>query len=256
MGNFERCQAITEAWEGGWSDHARDPGGKTMYGITQATLSAWLGRPATATEIRNLSKEQARQIYRKNYWDRVAGDELPSGVDLCIYDFGVNSGPQRAVKSLQGALDLKADGWVGELTISAVKDADRRELINRLCDRRLAFLKDLETWDTFGKGWSNRVADIRKRALAMIGGGAQPRAPEVPSGGTAKALPAAPVEKSVSTEQKVGAGSLLGAGAILGFWRDYRDVLTDPAFLGLLLVLGAVAAFLLWRKAKPVEADG
>lgn len=260
MGNFERCQAITEAWEGGWSDHARDPGGKTMYGITQATLSAWLGRPASASEIRNLSKDQARQIYRKNYWDRVSGDELPPGVDLCVYDFGVNSGPSRAAKSLQSALGLKADGWVGDVTLSEVRNTDRRELIDTLCDRRLAFLKGLDTWSTFGKGWGNRVSDIRKRALAMSAGSAQPRAPDVPSGGTAKATPPAAVEKTVSTEQKVG-GAAAGAvvvttalGPVAGFWRDNKDVLSDPMFLGVAGLLAAVIVFLLLRKAKPIEA--
>ncbi|TCR64700.1 glycosyl hydrolase 108 family protein [Bosea sp. BK604] len=255
MSNFNDCHEITARWEGGWSDHKADPGGKTMYGVTQATLSAWLGRPASDSEIRNLSKATALQIYRKNYWDRIGADNLPPGVDLCVYDFGVNSGPSRAVKSLQAAVGAKADGWVGKETLKAIVIEDRRELINALCDRRLAFLKSLPTWKTFGKGWGNRVADIRKRAMAMAAGGVQPEmGPKVPEGGTAKALPPPPVEKTISTEQKVGAGSLVGAGAVLGFWRDYKDVLTDPAFIGVLLVLGAVAAFLLWRKAKPVEA--
>lgn len=260
LDKFDACHAITAKWEGGWSDHPADPGGKTMYGITQATLSSWLGRPATATEIRSLTKTQALAIYRDRYWRPVSGDELPAGVDLCVYDFGVNSGPSRAVKSLQTALGVKADGWVGELTIAALRNANPRDLINTLCDRRLAFLKSLPTWGSFGKGWANRVADIRKRAIAMAAGATQPEmGPVVPEGGTPKAIPAPPAEKTVSTEQKVG-GAAAGASAVIlvlgplaGFWRDNKDVLSDPLFLGVAGVLAAVTLFMLFRKPKTVE---
>lgn len=260
LDKFDACHAITAKWEGGWSDHPADPGGKTMYGITQATLSAYLGRPASTAEIRTLSRAQALAIYRDRYWKRVAGDELPPGVDLCVYDFGVNSGPDRAVKSLQTALGVKADGWIGELTLSAIRSKPPRELIDALCDRRLVFLKSLPTWSTFGKGWSNRVADVRKRAMAMAAGATQPEmGPVVPEGGTPKAIPAPPAEKTVSTEQKVG-GAAAGTaivvttlGPLAGFWRDNKDVLADPMFLGVAGVLVAVIVFMLLRRPKSVE---
>lgn len=269
-GKFEACHAITAKWEGGWSDHPADPGGKTMYGITQATLSAHLGRPALDAEIRNLSRATATAIYRDRYWKPVSGDALPEGVDLCVYDFGVNSGPSRAVKSLQAALGVKADGWIGRLTLEAMLDTVRNRglqaLINDLCDRRLAYLKAIRDgegkplWATFGKGWGNRVADIRKRALAMATGSTQPAIePVVPDGGTPKAIPAPPAEKSVSTEQKVG-GAAAGTaivvttlGPVAGFWRDNKDVLADPMFLGVAGVLVAVIVFMLFRKPKTVE---
>lgn len=257
LDKFDACHAITAKWEGGWSDHPADPGGKTMYGITQATLSAYLGRPATVAEIRTLSKAQATAIYRDCYWKRVGGDQLPPGVDLCVYDFGVNSGPDRAVKSLQTALGVKADGWVGELTLTAIRDRNPRDLINALCDRRLAFLKSLPTWSSFGKGWANRVADVRKRALAMAAGANQPaEGPIIP---TPKAIPAPPAERTVSTEQKVG-GAAAGTavvvttlGPVAGFWRDNKDVLSDPIFLAVAGVLAAVIVFMLFRKPKTVE---
>lgn len=264
MSRFEECHNITKVWEGGWSDHKKDRGGKTMYGVTQATLSDWLGRPASAAEIRNLSMATALQIYRKNYWNKVSGDSLPPGVDLCVYDFGVNSGPSRAVKSLQTALGVKADGWVGVETLKAIVLEDKRDLINLLCDRRLTFLKSLgsDQWATFGKGWSRRVADIRKRALAMQAGTEQAPKPIVSEEGTAKGLPPAPVEKTVTTEQKVGGAAAAASGAavvlgpVAGFWRDNKDVLADPMFLAVAGVLVAVVVFLLLRKAKPVEATG
>lgn len=257
---FVACNAITAKWEGGWSDHPADPGGKTMYGITQATLSAYLGRPATVAEIRTLSKAQATAIYRDRYWKRVGGDQLPPGVDLCVYDFGVNSGPERAVKSLQAALGVKADGWVGDLTVAALRSANPRELINTLCDRRLAFLKALPTWDNFGRGWANRVADVRKRAMAMASGATQPEMGSIiPPEGTPKAIPAPLAEKTVSTEQKVG-GAAAGTavvvttlGPLAGFWRDNKDVLTDPFFVIVALILTAVIVFMLFRKPRAVE---
>lgn len=262
MTKFDACHDITAKWEGGWSDHKADPGGKTNWGITQATLSAHLGRPATGDEIRSLTKERAKAIYAAEYWDRVGGDALPPGVDLCVYDFGVNSGPGRAVKSLQAALGVKADGWVGDETRTAAWDANRADLINRLCDRRLAFLRGLGTYNTFGRGWENRVRDIRKQATQMAVG-AKPTSAivPVPNGGTAKAEPAPPVEKTVSTEQKIGGaaaatgGAVVVLGPVAGFWRDNKDVLADPMFLGVAGVLVVVIVILLLRKPKSVEAQ-
>lgn len=259
-GKFDLCHVITAKWEGGWSDHAADPGGKTMYGITQATLSAYYGRPASVAEIRGLSKDTAKAIYRSEYWDRVAGDVLPAGVDLCVYDFGVNSGPSRALKSLQAALGVKADGWVGELTMTAIRKADARKLVNTLCERRLAFLRGLPTFGNFGKGWTNRVNDIRARALKMVAGGnpvALPAPAIVPPGSNAKAEPAAVEQKTVSPEQKIGgtAGAVaLVLGPVAAFWRDNKDVLADPLFLGVAGTLAVVVVILILRKPKAVEA--
>jgi lysozyme family protein len=262
MGSFEKCMKITSAWEGGWSDHNRDPGGKTMYGITQATLSEDLGRPASVAEIRNLSELEARRIYRKRYWDRISGDKLPPGIDLCVFDFGVNSGPDRAVRSLQAALGVTADGWVGPLTLAAIYHQPTRELVQTLCDRRLAFMKVAKDkkgkrlWPVFGKGWGNRVADIRARASRMSVGATvdAPAFLALPLD-NAKAFPAPPVESAFSADQKVGFGAgLLGlAGTFASFWRENSDMLADPKFLMVAGVLTAVVAFLLCRKPKLVE---
>lgn len=253
---FDRCHAVTAVWEGGWSDNKKDRGGKTMYGITQATLSAWLGRPASVAEIRGLTKQTALAIYRKNYWDRVSGDELPAGIDLVVYDWGVNSGPKRAVVALQSILGVEPDGWVGDKTLRALKLCNVAEVIQSMHERRMAFLKGLgkEQWAEFGKGWTNRVNDIRKKAFAMAERRPAPPAPPsvVAEEGTAKAVPPTPKEQTVSTEQKVG-GAVLILGPIAAFWRDNKDVLTDPTFLAVLALLAAVAAFLLFRRAKSAE---
>lgn len=166
-GNFHACHAITARWEGGWSDHDRDPGGATMYGVTIGTLSKWRGRPVTKAEVKALSRSEAEQIYKAWYWDTVKGDYLPAGIDLVIYDYGVNSGPARARKALQKALGVAQDGSIGPVTIAAAREAHPMTVINAVCDGRMAFLRGLSTWDAFGKGWSNRVLDVRKKALGM-----------------------------------------------------------------------------------------
>jgi lysozyme family protein len=257
MGLFSECMGVTAKWEGGWSDHKADPGGKTNWGITQAALSQYLGRPATASEIRALTKAEAQVIYRKLYWDRVSGDSLPAGIDLCVFDFGVNSGPSRAVKSLQAALGVKADGWVGEKTLAAIAERDPKKLIVELCDRRMAFLQKLPTWKTFGKGWANRVADVERRAHGMAAGFIVPPQPDaVPvESGSAKAEPPLPVEKKVSTEQKVGlgAGLLTALGGLASFWKEHGETFHDPVFIGVVAVLAAVVGFLLLRKPALIE---
>lgn len=168
-GNFPACHAITAKWEGGWSDHAADPGGATKYGITIATLSRWRGRQVTKQEVRDLTREEAERIYRKWYWDEVRGDDLPFGVDLVTYDSGVNSGPARGARWTQAALGVAADGRIGPVTIAAARKAKASVTIQRATDVRLRFLQGLSTWAVFGKGWGRRVGDIRARALAMAG---------------------------------------------------------------------------------------
>ncbi len=100
--NFERALSLVLKHEGGFADHPADPGGATMMGITQATLAEWRGRPVTKDEVRALSRVEAGAIYRARYWDAVKGDDLPSGLDLAAFDYAVNSGPARAVRTIQG----------------------------------------------------------------------------------------------------------------------------------------------------------
>jgi hypothetical protein len=91
---------------------------------------------------------------------------LPPGVDYAVFDFGVNSGPSRSAKFLQEIVESEVDGEVGPNTVAATKEADPEEVINALCDNRMFFLKGLSTWGTFGNGWTNRVNDVRRDALA------------------------------------------------------------------------------------------
>jgi len=165
--SFDRALKLVLAHEGGYVDHSADPGGATNLGVTIGTLSKWLGRTATKAEVKALTPERVAPIYRKGYWDAVRADDLPAGVDYCTFDAAVNSGPSWGAKWLQRAVGVTADGSVGPLTIKAAKELPASIIINRMCDDRLAFLRNLSTWPTFGKGWARRVEEVRKEALAM-----------------------------------------------------------------------------------------
>lgn len=162
--NFEAIMEHIFRSEGGYVDLKADPGGATNMGITIGTLRDWRGKPVTKADVRALTKEEARQIYRKRYWDVVCGDELPAGVDLCTMDSAVNSGPSRGARWLQRAVGADPDGMVGTKTLAATEAADPSVTIERMCDDRMNFLRSLPTWGTFGRGWSRRVESVRAEA--------------------------------------------------------------------------------------------
>lgn len=174
---FARCLDHVLAHEGGFADHPDDPGGATNMGITRKTLARWRSVSPwwklPKAEVKALGRDEAARIYDASYWQRVDGAELPAGVDLALFDYAVNSGPVRAIKALQGELKVKADGWIGPLTLGALKAriaaAGVAGIITALCDGRMGFLQRLATFAVFGRGWSRRIADIRAAALAMAG---------------------------------------------------------------------------------------
>lgn len=163
------------AQEGGYVDNPLDPGGATNLGITRKTLAAWRKiTPWTAldkSEVKALRVTEAAEIYKALYWDRCEGDALPAGLDLMLFDFAVNSGPDRAIRSLQGLLKVRADGIVGSVTLAAIaaRSSKIAELIDALANARLGFLQQLTSFVTFGSGWKKRVAAIRTAAFAMAG---------------------------------------------------------------------------------------
>jgi len=188
--------AAVLASEGGYSDNPLDPGGPTNLGITQKTLAAYRGiSPSwkiTAADVKSLTKAEAEAIYNRNYWSVIHGDDLPAGIDYCVFDYAVNSGPSRAVKALQAALSLTQDGIVGPITLAAADEANAARVISAICDSRLSFLKSLPTWSTFGNGWSTRVGTIRVKSLAMAASAQSfPAGPPIP-----KPIPSQPAVKS------------------------------------------------------------
>lgn len=171
--NFSAVLELIFESEGGYVDHPSDPGGATNMGITRRTLASWRKvSPYTLlpkSAVQNLTKKEAGDIYRAWYWDRVNADLLPAGLDYAVTDYGVNSGPAKAVKDLQRIVGVTMDGVVGNNTLAAVAKWDIEDLINKYCDQRMSFLRSLKTWGVFSKGWTARVQKVRKASLGMAG---------------------------------------------------------------------------------------
>jgi hypothetical protein len=165
--NFDRCMSVILANEGGFVNSETDPGGATNYGITKRTLEAFLGKPVTIDDVKNLSSSTAIEIYRANYWNLMLCDSLPSGLDLMVFDYGVNSGPGQAIRSLQKLVGVTEDGAMGKVTLPAVAKAVPKNLISELAAARLALLQGLPAFATDGPGWTRRVNDVLQKALAM-----------------------------------------------------------------------------------------
>ena len=153
--------------EGGFVNHPADPGGMTNLGVTQRVWEEWVGHPVDEKEMRALTPAIVAPMYKQKYWDKVYGDDLPSGVDLAVFDCCVNSGPGRAAKMLQKVLGVTQDGAIGPNTLAKVISIDSSKLIADYNAERLAFLMALPTWGTFGKGWGRRVAEVTEQATHM-----------------------------------------------------------------------------------------
>jgi lysozyme family protein len=150
--NFQRALSRVLKHEGGYVDHPKDPGGATNKGVTIATFRRYVKPKGTKADLRAITAEQVATVYYKHYWAVVHGPELPAGVDYAVFDLAVNSGPSRAARFLQRVVGATEDGRIGPATLAAVRKADPTEVIATLCDARLAWLKTLKTWPTFGKG--------------------------------------------------------------------------------------------------------
>lgn len=237
--------------EGGYVNHPADPGGPTNLGVTQATLTNFIGRPATIADVKALTPAKVAPIYKRKYWDVIKGDALPSGVDYCLFDYAANSGTGRAPKVLQRILGLPASGHIDDATLRAAAKVDAKKLIGSICDERLRFLKGLKTWPTFGAGWSRRVSEVRAAALAMASAPVMvdalaiaPIAPvavpdPAPSAGKGQ-IAASPVTPGAVTKA-TGGGLIASAGAA---W-DW--VCANPAEAFVIAALAGVVAYAVIR---------
>jgi lysozyme family protein len=165
--NFEECLALVLKSEGGYVNNPKDPGGRTNLGVTQKVWEDYVGHPVSEADMRALGPSDVAPLYKKNYWDKIAGDALPDGVDYACFDLAVNSGVSRAAKILQKAAGVNPDGAIGPATLGAVSECDPSELIISICRARQAFLEGLQTFSIFGKGWTRRVNEVQTTALKM-----------------------------------------------------------------------------------------
>ena len=166
--NWKRSFELMLQSEGGFANHPSDPGGMTNLGVTKATWENWIGRASNEAEMRGLTPEKVEPMYKKKYWDAVRGDELKVGIDYLMFDFAVNAGAGRAIKTLQTAIGVPADGGFGPITMAAMKSFEPVKLIERFSQAKEDFYRSLNTFDVFGKGWLNRVERVKGEALTMV----------------------------------------------------------------------------------------
>jgi lysozyme family protein len=166
--NFDQALAAILHHEGGYVDHPKDPGGRTNLGCTQRVWEEWVGHPVDEKTMRGLTPADVAPLYKTKYWDKIKGDELPTGVDYVVFDAAINSGPGRAAKWLQTVVGAVPDGAIGAGTLAKVAAMPSADIVEKYQQTRLQFLQSLPTWDTFGKGWGRRVAEVEDAAGKML----------------------------------------------------------------------------------------
>ncbi len=169
--NFYACLKVILEREGGYVYHPRDPGSHTNMGITIFTLSDYRKQECTPQDVKNLTVEEAGAIYRSNYWEPLSCDDLPLGVDLSVFDMGINAGVLRGAKLLQEIVGAVPDGIIGSRTLHSVneyvKEHGVEHLLDAYRDARIAFYKRLSTFDVFGGGWMNRANLVFVESVEM-----------------------------------------------------------------------------------------
>ena len=166
--NFSSSLALLLKHEGGYVNHPDDPGGRTNQGITQRVYEKFLGRDVTEEELKDMPPDKVFAIYKTQYWNRGRGDDLPTGVDLCVFDWAVNAGTSRAGKALQQIAGVPADGIIGSQTFAATSECDPAQVVEEISQKREDFYRGLGTFDTFGRGWLRRNDETRDVALRLI----------------------------------------------------------------------------------------
>jgi len=165
---FSEALEVILHHEGGYVNHPKDPGGETNLGVTKRVYEDFGGEK----EMKELVKEDVEPIYKKNYWDRVKGDDLPEGLDLCIFDFAVNAGPGRAAKFIQRLVNTTVDGGIGPNTIKCINDHVEKYGVSTTIDQyqsaRHNYYQGLSTFETFGRGWTRRVDEVTEKTKKWI----------------------------------------------------------------------------------------
>jgi len=137
--------------EGGYTAGGNDPGGETKWGISK--------RSYPKLNIKALTRAQAVEIYRKDFWNRLKADTLHDGVAFQLMDFAVNSGISTAIRYYQRALNVADDGHFGPVSQKAAKETCEPDQIMRLLAERLEYISKFTNFDRFGRGWVRRVAE-------------------------------------------------------------------------------------------------
>lgn len=172
MTAFEKAFAIVVGEEGGFGADPRDPGkwtsGRCGVGACKGTRFGISAASYPQVDIAGLSLDGARAIYLRDYWNAVRGDALPPALALLVFDSAVNNGAGQAIRWLQSALGVAADGSIGPHTLDAVaRAAPGAALLAEFQATRLMFMAGLPTWRTFGRGWARRLCSLPYETAKM-----------------------------------------------------------------------------------------
>lgn len=134
--------------EGGYVNDPRDPGGETKYGISR--------RAYPDEDIANLTPERAMELYLRDYWEPVKGDQMPEPIAAMVFDIAVNQGVGTAIRLLQRAVGTKEDGILGPITLSGTL---KPGLLARLATERVLAYAKTKNFDVYGRGWVRRTLE-------------------------------------------------------------------------------------------------
>lgn len=148
--NFDLAFDRLMGHEGGYVNDPNDPGGETKWGVSK--------RSYPSLNIKDLTKDDAKAIYRRDFWDRIHGDKLHDGVAYQLADFAYHSGIETALRNYQRSLGVADDGNWGPVSQRAATERAETDQIMALNAERLDFMTRLSTWSNYGKGWARRIA--------------------------------------------------------------------------------------------------
>lgn len=158
MSNYQTAFDRLLGYEGNYSNDPNDPGGETKWGISKRAYPNLI--------IKELTREDAFNIYHRDFWSVIEADKLPSSVSFQLFDFAVNSGIHTAIRYLQRAINVADDGYWGPISSAAAVMMSESDIILNLNAERLTFMTKLKNWQYHGKGWARRIAqNLRYGAL-------------------------------------------------------------------------------------------
>jgi lysozyme family protein len=148
--NFDQAFDALIGSERGYVNDPQDPGGETNWGISK--------RAYPNVDIKALTREDAKVIYKSDFWDRVKADELPELLRFSVFDAAVNSGVIESIQWLQSALQVKVDGVLGPVTLGTANTLSPTALVAKFNGIRLGYMTNLPNWEHDGRGWARRIA--------------------------------------------------------------------------------------------------
>ena len=167
---FAEALAVTLRYEGGKADHPADRGGRTAYGITQATYNAHRkGKPPR--DVWGITHAEVCAIYRRGYWDTIRGDDIAASnrkFAICVFDAAVNHGVATSARMFQRTVHAEPDGVIGKVTVSCFRlrlmKLGESLLLETLLERRRGLYQAIllrdPTQKVFRNAWRTRLNDL------------------------------------------------------------------------------------------------